>query len=135
MKTNNFLASGFAGGIVYFLLGWLFYGILLIDFFPSQENAEEMQTMLMIFLGCLSYALFIAYIYTKWAQISTLGTGAKAGALIGLFMGLTWNFFAMAMPCYPDYNWSHFGADVIVMIISSAITGAVIAVVNGKLGD
>lgn len=132
MKTKNFLVSGFAGSIVYFLLGWLFYVYLFKDFFPPNPN-EGTEDLIMIYLGCLSYALFIAYIYTKWAQISTMGGGAKAGALIGLYMGLIWNFFYMAMSV--DYPWKSFGADVVIMIISTAITGAVIAMVNGKMGD
>lgn len=132
MKTKNFLASGFAGGIVYFLLGWLFYVVLFKDFFPPNPN-EGNEDILMIFLGCMSYSYFIAYIYTKWAQISTLATGAKSGALIGLFMGLIWNFFYMAMSV--DYPWKSFGADVFIMIVTTAITGAVIAMVNGRMGD
>ena len=64
MKTKNFLASGLAGGIVYFLLGWLFFGILFVDLFPSQPE-EDTQTMLMILLGCITYGLFIAYIFGK----------------------------------------------------------------------
>lgn len=132
MKTKNFLASGFVGSIIYFLLGWVFYVYLFKDFFPENPNEGE-ENLIMIYLGCLSYALFIAYIFTKWAQISTLATGAKAGALIGLFMGLIWNFFYIAMS--PDYPWESFGADVVIMIISTAITGAVIAMVNGKMGD
>ncbi len=30
MKTKNFLVAGIAGGIVDFLLEWLFYGIIFI---------------------------------------------------------------------------------------------------------
>lgn len=130
MKTKNFLVSGIVGGIVYFLLGWLFYGILFADFFPPQE--ESMQAMLFIFLGCLSYSLFIAYIYTKWAQISTIATGAQAGAIIGLFTTLIFNFFNMAMN--PEATYELFAMDAGISIVSSAIIGAVIAAVNGKMG-
>lgn len=131
MKTKNFLVSGIAGGIVFFLLGWLFYVILFKDFFPPNPN-EGNENILLIFLGCLTYGLFIAYIYTKWAVISTLATGAKAGAVIGLFLGLYWNFFYLAMN--PGYPYESFGVDMLITIVSSAIVGAVIGVVNGKLG-
>ncbi len=131
MKTKNFLISGIVGTIVYFLLGWLFYAILFKDFFPPNPNEGE-ENMLMIFLGCLAYAFFIAYILLHWAQISTLVTGAKAGAIIGVFNGLYWNFFYMAMN--PGYPYESFAVDMIIMTVSSAIVGAVIGVVNGKLG-
>ncbi len=130
MKTKNFLVSGIVGGIVYYLLGWLFYGILLKDFFPQPE--ESMQMMLFILLGCLTYGLFIAYIYTKWAQISTAATGASAGAVIGIFIGLFYNFFNMAM--MPETTYEIAALDLGITIVCTAILGAVIGAINGKLG-
>ncbi len=130
MKTKNFLVSGIVGGIVYFLLGWLFYGILFKDFVP-QPSEESSESMILIFLGSITFGLFLAYIYTKWGQITTAATGAKAGAVIGLFLGLFWNFFSAAMS---GMDYQYFGIDMIATIIMSAITGAVVAAVNGKIG-
>lgn len=130
MKTKNFLVSGLAGGIADFLLGWLFYGILFKDSFPQPD--ESSNAMVMIFLGCMTFGLFIAYIFTKWANISTAATGAKAGAIIGLFMALFNNFFKMAMDS--SSTMQMFAMDVAISIVMVAIVGAVIAVVNGKLG-
>ena len=47
IMTKNLLFSGIAGTIVYFLLGWLFYGIL----FPDLVNEGESTSLLYIFLG------------------------------------------------------------------------------------
>lgn len=131
MKTKNFLVSGIVAGFVYFLLGWLFYGILFKDFFPQQPE-ETSQTMLMIFLGCLTYGLFVAYIFARWAQISTATTGLKAGAVIGLFIALFFNFFNMAM--MSDATYEIFAMDTAVTIISTAIIGAIAGAINGKMG-
>lgn len=130
MKTKNFLVSGIVGGIVYYLLGWLFYGILLKDFFPQPEASS--QVMIYILLGCLTYSLFIAYIFNKWAQITKAGTGAKAGAMIGLFLGLFYNFFNMAM--MPETTYELAALDLIITIVSSAIIGAIMGAINRKLG-
>lgn len=130
MKTKNFLVAGIVGGIVDFLLGWLFYGILFIDVFPQPE--ESSQTMIFIFLGCMTFGLFVSYIYTQWAQISTLATGAKAGAIIGLFIGLFYNFFNLAM--VPDITMQLAALDVGISVVMTAIIGGVIGLVNGKLG-
>tara|TARA_R110002126_G_scaffold180762_6_gene329575 strand:+ start:3067 stop:3459 length:393 start_codon:yes stop_codon:yes gene_type:complete len=130
MKTKNFVVSGIVGGIVDFLLGWLFYGIIFIDTFPQPE--ESANTMLFIFLGCLTFGLFVAYIYTKWAQITTALTGAKAGAIIGLFIGLFSNFFNLAMNTESTMELA--GLDVLISIVMASIIGAVIGAVNGKLG-
>lgn len=130
MKTKNFLVAGIVGGIVDFLLGWLFYGIIFKDTFPQPE--ESSQTMIFIFLGCLTFGLFVSYIYTQWAQISTGATGAKAGAIIGLFVGLFYNFFNLAMN---SGNTMELAAlDVGISVVMTAIIGAVIGLVNGKMG-
>ena len=83
MKTKNFIGSGIAGGIANFFLGWLFYGIIFKDSFPQPD--ESSNAMILIALGSITFGLFIAYIFTKWAQISTVSSGAKAGAVIGFF--------------------------------------------------
>lgn len=130
MKTKNFLVAGIVGGIVDFLLGWLFYGIIFKDTFPQPEEGSE--TMIFIFLGCLTFGLFVSYIYTQWAQISTAATGTKAGAIIGLFVGLYSNFFNMAMNSEAVLNLA--ALDVVISVVMSAIIGAVIGLVNGKMG-
>ena len=130
MKTKNFLVAGIAGAIVNFLLGWVFYGMLFKDSFPQPE--ENSLSMLMIFLGCLTLGLFMAYIFLQWAQISTGSTGAKAGAIISLFVALYFDFFQLAMNSEVTYQMV--GIDVIIMIVMGAITGAVVAIVNGKMG-
>jgi hypothetical protein len=130
MKTKNFLVAGIVGGIVNFLLGWLFYGIIFVNTFPQPE--ESSQSMLFIFLGCITFGLFVSYIYAQWTQISTVSTGAKAGAIIGLFVGLYFNFFNMAMG--PEATLELAALDVGVSVVMTAIIGAVIGVVNGKMG-
>lgn len=130
MKTKNFLVSGIVGGIVDFLLGWLFYGIIFKDTFPQPEESEL--TMLFIFLGCLTFGLFVSYIYNQWAQITTAATGAKAGAIIGVFIGLFYNFFNMAMDSGMELQLA--ALDVVISIVMTSIIGAVIGAVNGKLG-
>ena len=129
MNTKSFLVAGVVGGIVYWLLGWLFYGILLVDFFPQPE--ESTNAMIYIFLGCIVYGLFLSYIYNRWAQISTAATGAKAGLILGIFMSLFWNFFNLAMTAEATYEMAV--ADVGISTLMTAITGAVIGVISGKV--
>lgn len=130
MKTKNFLISGIAGGVTNFLLGWLLFGILFKDMFP--QPAEDTNSMLFIALSSLTFGLFVAYIFVKWAQISTVTTGLKAGAIIGFFTELCYDFFYMAMN--PETSLQMFVLDVVLTIILGAIVGAIVAIVNGKLG-
>lgn len=126
MNVKNFLVSGVVGGIVNFLLGWLFYGILFKDIYPEGENMN----LLFTFLGCLTSGLFIAYIFTNWAGITNPVNGIKAGAAIGFFTSLSMNFF---MYSNRTVDYQNMTLDVIITIVISAVMGAAIAFVNGKI--
>jgi len=125
MNTKSFLLSGIVGTIVYFLLGWLFYGILFTDIYPS--DAEK--CMLLMTLGCLFYAFTFALIFNRWAQISTFVTGAKAGFFIALLLVLSMSFFMYASKDALDSN---FAITVAIESVCGAIMGGVIALVIGK---
>lgn len=127
MNFKNFIVAGLVGGIVHFLLGWLFYGTLFIDHFGGQQPSN----MLLITLGSFSMGFFISYIYVRWAQIKTVGTGVMAGAVIGFFQGLIGNFFSNAMIPVPDYALMAF--DTAIMVVIVAFVGAAVGLVNGKL--
>ena len=128
MNTKKFLFSSLAGTIVYFLLGWVVYGLIFKDIYPQKE--EYAHGMLFVFLGCLFFATFMAYVFAKWAGISLWTTGAKAGAVIGFFYAITMNFF---MYSGMEMNNMNMGLDIVLGIVMGAITGAVIAFVNGKM--
>lgn len=127
MNVKNFLVAGIVGGIVDWLLGWLFYGTLFMD----QFKHEQPSNMLFITLGCLTFGFFISYIFSRWAHISTAATGLKAGAAISLIMSLQYNFFKYAVTTEPNYQL--FALDLAIMIVMGAIVGATVGLVNGKM--
>lgn len=126
MNVKNFLVAGIVGGIVDFLLGWIFYDKLFSDIYPATPEMK----LEFIFLGCLTYGLLISYIFVKWAGITNVMTGLTSGAIIGLIYGLSINFFMYAnMPM----NVQNFMIDVVITVIISAAVGAVVALINGKM--
>lgn len=126
MNLKNFFIAGIVGGIVDFLLGWVFYGMLFKELYPQNENTN----LLFIFLGCMTFGFFISYIFTKWAAISNAVTGLKAGAAIGFFTSLSMNFF---MYSGRELNAQNMVTDIVVSIIMGGAIGAAVAFVNGKL--
>jgi hypothetical protein len=86
--TKKILLSGIVGTIVYYLLGWLAYGLFL----PEKSTGEE-ESMLFIFLGCLFYAFLIAYVFCKLAQLTSFKTGFTAGLVMGILYAMVWYFF------------------------------------------
>lgn len=131
MNAKNFLVSGIVGGIVNFLLGWLFYDIVFAAQFPIKEGA--VMNMMMIALGSLAASLFVAYIFLKWANITNWKTALKAGAAIGLFLGIYWNFYQNAFNATANINWQILCLDTALTVVMTAITGAVIAIVCDKM--
>ncbi len=127
MNVKNFLIAGIVGGIVDWLLGWLFYGILFNDNFGGEDPAN----MLFITLGCLTYGLFMSYVFVRWANIRTATNGLKAGAIFGIFSALQSSFFANSDKVTPDYQLMVL--DIGIMIVISCAVGAVIGIINGKM--
>lgn len=127
MNVKNFLLAGLAGGITDFLLGWLFYGILFHDYFGGAEP-----NLTFIFAGCMTFGFLISYIFNKWANISTLITGAKGGAVLGLIIGLMENFFRTAMSG-DSIDYQMIVVDVVICLLIGAGVGAIVGIVNGAL--
>ncbi len=127
MNTKKIIFGGIAGGIINFLLGWVFYGMLFTEQFPASENMN----IVLIFLGCITFGFMLSYIYAKWANINTLNGGLMAGVIMGLFLGLWSNFFQHAMSDEPNIQLMLL--DVGISIASGAISGAGIGFVNSKV--
>ncbi len=81
------------GGIAYFLIGWLVYGVLLYNFFSPMTNTcanrpeGEMVWWAMI-LSNLLIALFLT-LFLKWAGARRVTDGLKTGALFGALFTAT----------------------------------------------
>ena len=137
MAIKKILLAGIAGAVVYFLLGWLFYGILLMNFMTENAGsatgvAKEPMLMWALALGDLFWGFLLAVIFGSWTNIRTWLAGAKAGAIIGLLMGA--GIDLMMYGTSNLYNCTALVADVIVVIIMTAIAGAVVAVILGSGG-
>ncbi len=128
MNTKKIIVAAIAGFVVYFLLGWLFYGVLFTDLYPKPENeAEHLQ---FVALGCLFFSLLISYVWVKWAGFTNWISGLKAGAIFGLLYGTSMNMF---MASGMQFVMENFIKDMIATVVSVAILGAVIAFVNDKM--
>lgn len=126
MNMKNFIIGGLVGGLVNWLLGWLFYGILFTDLYPKDGN------LLYITIGCFGFGFLISYIFNKWAGIRTLNTGLMTGANIGLLYGIADTFFISSHRCISTTNMILM---IVLGVVATAITGAVIGLVNGKMSD
>lgn len=131
MNYKSVAAGAVVGGIVYYFLGWAVWGMALKGFNDSHASEaalaamREMPDMVSIVIGCLATTGLFAVIFDKWANISTFMGGMKAGALIGVFLGLIENFFRIAGSTSGDMT------SAIVNTIATAVVAAIIAGVVG----
>lgn len=134
MNTQKFLIGSLVGGVVLFLLGYVFYVALFASFFEGHSMgtgvAKDPPDMLFIILGNLAYGALLAYIFGKWAGISTAATGLQAGAIIGLLTGLAWDFIMFGTANLMDITGTL--VDVIVYTVMTALAGAAVGWYLGR---
>lgn len=131
------ILSTIIGGIVLFILGWIFYGIIFMDFFTENYGnimrSPDDFKLWAIIVANITQALFLSYIYPKGYKG---GSPAKEGFMFGIAFGLL-----LSVP-YVFYIWAQFPikwqaalVDGIIVLVMIIITGLVIGLVNGKIGE
>ena len=102
MNVQKLLLATLAGTVVFYFAGWIIWGMVLgpiqSGYMVDHQNLHhEMPNMVFLVLSMLVHAFLFAYIFEKWAGIKTFKTGAKAGALLAVLLGLGFGFMMMAM--------------------------------------
>jgi uncharacterized membrane protein len=129
MSNNKIIFGGLIGGAVYFLLGFVFYGMLFMDFFAKNTGSatgvmKEPMDWWALILGNILWGCLLAVIFGKWAGIRTMQTGAMAGALLGF---LAWGAMDFTMLGTTNIgNLTSTIVDIALGTVVSAIVGAVI---------
>ena len=136
MDTKKFLTGTLVGGIAYFFLGYLIYGMALEGFMASHAGtatgvAKSMDEMVWwaLIVGNLSWAAMFSYIFVQWANVNSFGAGASAGAIIGLFMALGFDMVMFATSNMMDMTGML--ADVAAATVMNALAGGAIGAVLG----
>lgn len=136
MNTNKFIIGGIIGGVAFFLLGWLVWGILLMDFMKNnagtatgvmREQADMVWWALIV--GNLFSGLFVSYVLNK-AGSASAGSGAATGAAIGLLVGAGFDFTFYGTSNIMNLNG--FLVDIVANTIVTAIVGGIIGWYLGR---
>ena len=137
MSASKRITATLAGFVVFFILGFLFYGVLLVDFFNANGGsasgvmrADTEMVWWALVLGNLFQAYLLVYVFGNWAQISSFGGGFKAGAVIGLIFG-----YGFDLTMYGTSNIMNLTGtlvDPLVLGVMMGATGGVIGMILGK---
>jgi len=135
MNIKKLAIGGITAGIIYFFLGWLIYGILLMDYMKAHPGVvsgyERVEPdMIYLVIGNLISGFLLTYIFTK-ANISTLANGLITGAVIGLLMACAYDCMGYALTHL--YSKRMIMADILAAAVVSGIAGAITGWVMGKI--
>jgi hypothetical protein len=133
MSTRAILA-GIAGAIFAFLLGWLIFGILLMDYYNANTTQyaglmKEMPNLVLIFISNLIFGIWVSFIFERWAKVSTIGGGIVGGIIIGLPIYLYFDLFLIASMNL--FNGTVVIVDVIANTVLAALVGGLIGFILG----
>ncbi|UAY50978.1 hypothetical protein [Ferruginibacter albus] len=134
MNAKKFLIGGVVAGIIYFLLGWLAYGNLLVPFFydhPGLTTGFKRDTPLYIYIiaGNLLFGFLLSYIFVR-TQVNTFGDGFRRGAVIGFLASSSYDSLQYATTTLTTRPAVL--VDVITFTVISAIAGAIAAIASGS---
>lgn len=124
--------GGLAGGVTYFLLGFLLYGLLLRSFLESQAMAgvyKPEPDFLFLIIGNIIMGFLFAIVIGSWAKATSPGDGAKKGFLLSLLFGS--GFDLMMYGTSNIMTMQGMLGDIAVIVIMGTIVGAVVTKVMG----
>jgi len=122
------------GGISYFLLGWLVYGILLMGFLSTNMNQCAARTDEMIWWAIILSnftAALLQTLFLKWFGAKGIIDGLKIGALFGSLYAATVALSSWSMTTMYT-GLSALIVDIIASTVLFAIIGIIIVLTWGK---
>ena len=132
------LAATVAGGVAFFILGFVIYGLIL-DPMVMKPNMNTYPGLMIdppvwvpLVLANMVSALLLAYIFEKWAGIRTFMGGLQGGAVVFFLIALSFQLmFAAFMNLAKNYTPAI--ADVLGSTVMGALGGGVIGAVLGMM--
>ncbi len=126
MNTSKFFIGGIAGGVIFFLLGYLIYGILLANymhsFVPGVDRSMDTLVYWALIVGNLLFGFAISYVVNRSGASVT--SGLATGFAIGFLFSAGFDFTMYATT--HSISLHQVAADVLSFTVISAVAGAVI---------
>jgi len=126
MNTKTIIAA-VVGAIASFFLGWVIWGMLLMDYFKT--NTVQYEGMMLpdtemklwaIFVSNLCSSFLFAWLFSRM-NVRTLADGAKTGAIINILLAAS-----IVMMYHSMMNWYSNATIMIVDVLVNGFFGAVI---------
>jgi hypothetical protein len=137
MNTSKFLVGGIIGGIANFLLGWVVWGMLLMNFMKEHSTEagkaamrpDEDTIWWALIVANLLLGFLLSYILNK-GGVNSAGAGAAMGAVVGLLSGAAMDLLMYAF--MDSMDTTALAVDVLASMVVTAIVGAIIGWYLGR---
>ncbi len=134
MDIKKLLTGTIIGGVLFFLLGWLIYGNLLMNFMRNHTGKVggvilRNPHMLYLVAGTLLQGAALAWITLK-ANVKSMAEGLTTGAVAGFLITASYDVTMYATTIVTSKQ--AIAADIIAATVIFAVVGAVIGFVYGN---
>jgi hypothetical protein len=127
MNAKTFIAA-LIGGVTFFLLGWVLFGMALAPMMESHTNMSCMRApadanLPMLGAANLLWGLVFAYIFSK-SNVAGFNAGATMGVILSVIIGLSIDLYMYATSTlYTDFTIV--GLDLVGNAVMGAIVGGI----------
>jgi hypothetical protein len=126
MNSKTIIAA-VVGAIAAFLLGWLVWGMLLMDYYAKNTTQyeglmlpESEMKLWAIFISNLAGSTMTAWVFSKM-NLRSFGGGFQAGLIIYALIAISFDFMFYSM-----MNWYANSTVIVVDILVNAVFGGII---------
>lgn len=134
MDTKKLLMGTVVGGVTYFILGFIIYGILLVDMMQGGcMRADADMVWGALIAGNFGFAALLTYVFLK-SGTSGFGAGAQVGAAVAFLVALSVDLMMYATTTAMT-SMTMLATDVAGSTVMGGVAGGVIAMVIGKRGQ
>jgi hypothetical protein len=137
VNTKQWVVGTIAGGIVLFVLGYVFFDLLLGDFYAANSGSatgvmREAPVFWAVGVGAIAYTVLVLYALRSQGASVSMASGMKAGAIVGCLIWLCADFTLYGISNINTLTLAI--VDPLVELVRGGITGAAVAVLLRKLG-
>lgn len=132
---SKFWIATVVGFVALFLSGYVIWGVALAGWMAEnldQSLAIDPPIWAWLIGSNLIWAMMIAYVFSRWAGVSTWKGGARVGAILAFFISASFATGQMSMTTVYTGGILAMLVDIVSTTLWSAIGGAAIGAMLGR---
>lgn len=135
MDTKKLLMGTVVGGITYFILGWLIYGMALMSTMAEHSNpacmrAETDMVWWALIVGNIGFGALLTFVFLK-SGVNSVGVGVQTGATVALLLSVSIDLIMFATTTLMT-DMTGIVIDVVASTVMGALAGGAIGMVIGS---